>query len=209
MSSTPSHRSTRRAGARTALWGAGLAGALACLSPLALAQSRPPAPPPPAATAEVPPVAGVWFDDTARGAVELRPCGTALCGHIVWLKEPTDANGAHRTDIYNPDPAKRSQRICGLQVIGNVKQQPDGTWDQGWVYDPKAGKAYDVAIEMPQQDRLTVTGYKGIKLLSKTLMWTRAPADLPRCAAEKEASGKLPAAPRTGELTSPQAPRRP
>jgi uncharacterized protein (DUF2147 family) len=158
------------------------------------------------AAAENPPVAGVWFDDTARGAVELRPCGGGICGHIVWLKEPTDANGAHRTDIYNPDPTKRSQPICGLQVIGNVKQQPDGSWDQGWVYDPKAGKAYDVAIEMPSQDRLTVTGYKGIKLLSKTLLWTRAPADLPRCTPPKEASGT--GAPRTGQLTAPQ-PRRP
>jgi hypothetical protein len=45
-----------------------------------------------------------------------------------------------------------------------------------------------------------VTGYKGIKLLSKTLVWTRAPADLPRCPPGKEASG-------TGPLT-PQ-PRRP
>jgi uncharacterized protein (DUF2147 family) len=188
MSSSPSHP-TRRLASHNASWRAGLAGVLVSLAPAALAQTAPPPAPPSGSAAPETPVAGVWFDDTARGAVELRPCPTGLCGHIVWLKEPTDATGAPRTDAYNPDPSKRSRPICGLQVIGNVKQQSDGTWDQGWVYDPKAGKAYDVAIEMPARDRLTVTGYKGIKLLSKTLEWTRAPADLPRCTPGKEASG--------------------
>src|SRR5512134_1872638 len=107
MPLTPSHDAKRHAGRHAALWRAGLAGALVCLSPLALAQSRAPAPTPPAAApAEAPPVAGVWFDDTEKGAVELRPCGGAICGHIVWLREPTDANGAHRRDLHNPDPAK-------------------------------------------------------------------------------------------------------
>ena len=146
-------------------------------------------------------MAGVWFDDTARGAVELRPCPAGLCGHIVWLKEPTDANGAPRTDAYNPDPSKRSRPICGLQVIGNVKQQSDGTWDQGWVYDPKAGKAYDVAIEMPARDRLTVTGYKGIKLLSKTLVWTRA---RPTCrGAHRQGGARTAHAPAGGLIARP------
>lgn len=130
----------------------------------------------------VPPEAGLWYDDTAQGAVEIRPCGKALCGRIVWLKEPKNAAGQPLTDKYNPEPAKRSRTICGLEVLGGLQKQSDGTWDAGWVYDPKEGKSYDAALQVDGPSKLAVTGYIGVKLLSRTLSWTRAPADLPRCA---------------------------
>lgn len=132
-------------------------------------------PPPPAEL-------GVWLDDTGKGAVEIRTCGNKLCGHIVWLKEPTDAQGLPLVDGYNPNPNQRRRPICGLQVLGDLERQDDGAWDAGWVYDPKVGKAYDVEIRLSARDRLTVKGYKGLKFLSKTFVWTRAPGDLPRCA---------------------------
>jgi uncharacterized protein (DUF2147 family) len=144
-------------------------------------------------------VSGIWYDDTGKGAVELKPCGNSICGYIVWLKEPNDAKGAPLTDGYNPDAAKRAQPICGLQVIGELKSQGDGTWDGGWVYDPKVGKSYDVYMEPASAKTLTVTGYKGVKFLSKTFTWTRAPSDLPRCGVVTEAiaptaPGPVPAA---------------
>jgi hypothetical protein len=57
----------------------------------------------------------------------------------------------------------------------------DGSWDQGWVYDPEQGKSFDAAIALHSNDRLVLTGYKGIKFFSKTFVWKRAPDDLPRC----------------------------
>jgi hypothetical protein len=57
----------------------------------------------------------------------------------------------------------------------------DGSWDQGWVYDPEQGKAFDAAIQLRARDRLILTGYKGIKFFSKSFVWKRAPEDLPRC----------------------------
>lgn len=128
------------------------------------------------------PESGVWYDDTGKGAVEIQPCGNALCGRIVWLKEPKNAAGQMLTDKLNPEPAKRGRPICGLQVLGNLQKQGDGTWDAGWVYDPKEGKSYDAALQVAGPGKLAVTGYLGVKFLSRTLSWTRAPADLPRCA---------------------------
>ena len=63
-------------------------------------------------------------------------------------------------------------------------RQSDGSWDQGWVYDPKVGESYDVAIQLKDANHLVVTGYQGLKLFSKKFVWTRAPADKPlaRCA---------------------------
>lgn len=125
---------------------------------------------------------GIWYDDTGKGAVEILPCGTGkLCGRIVWLKEPiSEKTGKPLVDAYNPEPEKRARPICGLQILGELARQSDGSWDDGWVYDPKVGKSYDAAIEVTG-NRLTLTGYKGVKLFSKSFVWTKAPADLPRC----------------------------
>lgn len=125
--------------------------------------------------------AGIWYDDTGQGAVEIQPCGTSLCGRIVWLKNALDDTGRPLTDGYNPDPASRRRPICGLPVLGGVKPQVGGTWDAGWIYDPKEGKSYDVELKLRGPNQLEVTGYIGVKLLSETLLWTRAPADLKKC----------------------------
>jgi uncharacterized protein (DUF2147 family) len=127
------------------------------------------------------PEAGLWYDDSGKGAVELVPCGPKLCGRIVWLKDQVNAEGKPLVDRYNPNPARRTTPICGLQVIGDVQRMPEGSWDSGWIYDPKTGASYNVTLALQSENQLKVTGYKGIKLLSKSFMWTRAPADLPRC----------------------------
>lgn len=128
------------------------------------------------------PVFGLWYDDTGDGAVELKPCGSKLCGYIVWLKDPISTRtGKPKVDFYNPDESKRSRPICGLQILGGLERQEDGNWDNGWVYDPKTGKSYDAAITLESRSKLAMTGYKGVKFLSKTFTWNRAPAELPRC----------------------------
>lgn len=106
---------------------------------------------------------GVWFDHTGRGAVEITNCGGALCGRIVWLKDATHG------------------QTCGTQVIGNVKAVAAGKWDKGWIYDPDDDARYSVEITTVGSDRLRVMGYLGSKLLSETMTWRRAPADLKRC----------------------------
>jgi uncharacterized protein (DUF2147 family) len=144
----------------------------------ALAQSPPPPAPAPDTTVGF---AGVWLDDTGDGAIEISPCGERLCGRIVWLKSPTDKAGRPLTDGYNPETAKRKRPICGLPVIGDLKRQSGGSWDAGWIYDPKVGKSYDVELKLRGADRLQVTGYLGTKFFSETFVWTRAPAALPKC----------------------------
>jgi uncharacterized protein (DUF2147 family) len=136
------------------------------------AQSRPPADP----------YAGLWFDDTGKGAVEIGPCGGQLCGKIAWLRSPTDERGQPLRDGNNPDPKRRGQPICGLPVMGGLKPQRGGIWDEGWIYDPKVGKSYDVELQLRAIDVLQVTGYLGVKLLGESFIWKRAPDTLARCA---------------------------
>lgn len=124
---------------------------------------------------------GRWYDDTGQGVVELYSCGAKICGRIVWLRDPIGKDGKPLYDGYNPDPSKRSRAICGLQILGNLTRQADGTLDEGWVYDPKQGISASAAITLEGRNRLTLTGYKGLRLLGKSFTWTRAPADLPSC----------------------------
>jgi uncharacterized protein (DUF2147 family) len=126
---------------------------------------------------------GVWIDHTGRGAVEIVPCAEALCGRIVWLQQPNDKNGQLLRDAKNEDKAKRSQPICGLQIIGGLKRQSDGSWDNGWIYDPEQGENFDVELRLRSPDVLQVKGYKGVKFLSETYTWKRAatPPE-PKCA---------------------------
>jgi uncharacterized protein (DUF2147 family) len=151
---------------------------VALVLPLAFAEAQQSVPP-----QALGPV-GIWYDHTGRGAVEITPCASELCGRIVWLQHPTDKSGRPLVDARNEDRSKRGHPICGLQILGGLKRQPDGSWDNGWIYDPEQGESFDVEIRLRGKDTLQVTGYKGLKFLSETYRWKRAgqpPA--PRCAA--------------------------
>jgi uncharacterized protein (DUF2147 family) len=106
---------------------------------------------------------GVWYDHTGRGAVEITKCGSALCGKVVWIKD--SQNGS----------------ACGMKILGNVKPMAGGVWDGGWIYDPDRDSKFSVELTMVGAQSLKVVGYMGSKMLSETMTWRRAPADLKRC----------------------------
>lgn len=112
---------------------------------------------------------GVWVNDTGRGAIEIKDCGGALCGHVVWTKDTSDAKG------------------CGKQIIGEAKPMGSGLWDGGWIYSPEKKRKYDVELKPLADGNLRVKGYAGSKFFSKTMIWKPAPADLVRCNAGTDA----------------------
>lgn len=109
---------------------------------------------------------GVWIDHNGRGAVEIKPCGAALCGKVVWVKNTADTKG------------------CGRQIIGDAVASGSRA-HVGWIYSPEDKKRYNVEITPQGSDRLRVVGYAGIKLFSRTMYWTRAADDLTRCGTEQ------------------------
>lgn len=109
---------------------------------------------------------GVWIDHTGRGAVKISECGKALCGKVVWVADQANSKG------------------CGLDIIGDVKPMSDGTFDEGWIYDPDNDAKFDVELQPLRDGTMKVIGYKGIKFFSRSFIWKPAPADLPLCVAE-------------------------
>jgi len=121
---------------------------------------------------------GVWVNDTGRGAIEIKDCDGKLCGHVVWVKDASDANG------------------CGRQIIGDLTSAGSGVWggDNAWIYSPEKKKKYNVEITPLADGTLKVKGYAGISFLSKTMIWTKAPDDLARCSTQEAAAQPAPGA---------------
>ncbi len=147
--------------------------------PWASAPTTAPAPPAP------PDVVGVWLDHTKRGAIEIMPCGTRLCGYVYWVKDPVLRNGKPVLDTNNPDPARRGKPMCGTQILSNLTQQgraPIGyVWGAGSIYNPEEGQSFDAELKLQSDNELSVLGYLGLKFMGEQFTWTRAPAELARC----------------------------
>jgi uncharacterized protein (DUF2147 family) len=127
------------------------------------------------AQAPTPAVTGVWIDHTGQGAVEIHPCGQNMCGRIAWLKEPLDKKGG------GPAKDAKGRPMCGLQIIGDLKPQANGAWENGWIYNPEEGQTFSAEIKLQSRDALLVTGYLGMKWLGEDFVWKRAPPTLGSC----------------------------
>lgn len=125
---------------------------------------------------------GVWIDHSGRGAVEIKSCGTALCGYVVAVKNDRDTKG------------------CGKQIIGGAKAASNNLWEGGWIYSPERRKTYDVELKPLNDGTLRVVGFAGIKMFSRTMIWKPAPADLKRCDSSEEIAAVAPA-PKTSAAT--------
>ena len=148
----------------------------------------------PSVVAEEPEIRAVWLNQDQDGHIEIAPCGDSLCGTIVWLKDPLDAQGRPELDDENPDPAKQNQPILGLQILEGFPLEADrkGLWADGTIYDPNNGKTYSCQMSFKDPDTLKIRGYIGISLLGRTEIWTRvapADADLARRALEQRLGG--------------------
>src|SRR5258708_16994182 len=91
---------------------------------------------------------GTWLTEDGRARVRVERCGAQLeqiCGYIVWMKDPTDANGQPPRDQNNPDPAKRFRPVLGLQLILGLKPGSAGPLECP-IYNAENGKSYEVSL---------------------------------------------------------------
>lgn len=103
---------------------------------------------------------GIWYDHNGRGAVEIKECaGNAkrLCGHVVYVKKA------------------RNKKRCGMQIIGNVRSN-----GRGWIYSPKRGRSYPLAVKRLSNNRLRIIGNAG-SFFTKKYIWKRAPDTIANC----------------------------
>lgn len=125
------------------------------------------------ATAATPTPDGLWLWDTGDAAVEFHPCGPALCGRIVWVKEESAPGAAPLLDARNPDKAQRGRRVCGIDYITGLTRTAKGDWKKGRVYDYHGGASYDLDVDAVSATEVRMRGYKGVRLFGATLKLVR------------------------------------
>ena len=94
-----------------------------------------------AAAASAQDVLGKWKLEDGTAIVEVYKSGDAFNGKIVWLQEPTEADGTPAVDNNNPDPALRKRQLIGLNMLHGLKPAGD-EYSGGKIYDPGNGKTY-------------------------------------------------------------------
>jgi uncharacterized protein (DUF2147 family) len=126
---------------------------------------------------------GRWYAEGGAAQVEIRPCGGALCGEVVWLRSPFDEHGCVQRDRWNPDPGLRERSIVGLEIVRDLVPADDGsaTWAGGTIYDPTTGRTYRATLELDGEDRVSLRGYVGIPLLGRTTTWFRVGSEERLC----------------------------
>jgi uncharacterized protein (DUF2147 family) len=113
---------------------------------------------------------GTWLTQNADAHIRVAKCGQAMCGTIVWLRDPIDAaTGQPQVDTHNPDPAKRTRKILGLRIFAMA---PDGNGGfSGGIYNADDGQTYGGKLVQRSADRIEIQGCSGPLCGSET--WTK------------------------------------
>ena len=114
---------------------------------------------------------GVWLTPGGNSHVEIAPCGSRLCGKVVWLKEPNNAQGQPLRDARNEDESLRSRPILGLPLLTGLTEAADGKWEDGKIYSPRQGKSYSAELEPAGPDTLKVRACAWVAC--RTQVWKR------------------------------------
>lgn len=99
-------------------------------------------------------VSGTWLRDTGASRVKFAPCGSAICGNLVWLKPGVET------------PAKVGQRI-----FFDMKPSGADSWS-GNAFNPEDGKTYSGKMSL-SGDTLTTSGCVMGGMICKSTTWTR------------------------------------
>ena len=117
-------------------------------------------------------VVGKWKLEDGSAIVEVYQEGDVFNGKIVWLKNPTEADGSPAVDSNNPDAKLRSRQLIGLNMLSGLKQK-GSEYSGGSIYDPGNGKTYNCSMKV-EGDTLKVRGSLDKRgLLGRTMDWFR------------------------------------
>jgi uncharacterized protein (DUF2147 family) len=120
-------------------------------------------------------IIGIWLASGKEPAkIQIFKSGERFYGKIVWIQNPTNAEGKQRVDAKNPDEAKRHYPIMGLIILSGFKFNGDDEWKGGDIYDPQNGKTYSSNMHLKDRNTLKLRGYIGISLIGRTETWTRS-----------------------------------
>ena len=118
-------------------------------------------------------ILGTWITTAGNCKIEVYKQSEEFKAKIVWLKE--DKNGMNDyTDKKNPDPALRTRKLLGMDVVNGLHYDADeNAYVDGVIYDARSGKKWDSIAWLTDDNLLKVKGYWLFKFLSETNTFKR------------------------------------
>ena len=108
-------------------------------------------------------LSGIWQTETAGSTVRISRCGGGYCGNIA-------ATAGTGIDAQNPDPALRTRKLVGVQIM--QAGTPSGDSLEGSLYSPKDAKTYAGSLTPKGPDTVEVAGCV-LSVLCKRQTWRR------------------------------------
>ncbi len=121
-------------------------------------------------------ITGTWWNEEKTSKIEVVEKNGTYVGTITYLIPEKYENGKAPKDVHNPEEAKRSRSLIGIEILSGLKYvAADKEWQDGLIYDPKSGKSYDCYGWFEgDTNKLYLKGYVvGLKWLGKSTVWTR------------------------------------
>ncbi len=90
-------------------------------------------------------ILGKWMTIESNLEVEVYKQNDEFKAKIIWFDDTDDKSKpmTERMDEKNPNPALRSRKWLGLDVLHNLRYYPDDNeWEDGKIYNCKTGKEY-------------------------------------------------------------------
>jgi len=106
--------------------------------------------------------AGIWRNPKNTVHVRMQPCGSTVCGTVVWAAPKAQA-AARKGG---------TQKLVGTQLFREFRQVRPGTWS-GKVFVPDMGRTFSGTMSATSATSITGKGCLIGNFLCKTQTWTR------------------------------------
>lgn len=111
-------------------------------------------------------IEGRWRSPGGNSIIGIAPCGSSLCGTVVWASAKA-----------KQDARKGTDQLIGALLLTNLQQKGDG-W-QGRLFIPDQNMRVTAKLHLIGEKQLKVSGCALGKSLCKSALWTRADGPLP------------------------------
>ena len=106
------------------------------------------------------PIEGLWKNPIGSAIIAVAPCGSALCGKVVWAS----ARGEREV-------AKNTSHVVGTTVLTDVR--PKGRGWAGKLYVPDDNIHVAAKLQLLNNRELKLTGCGLAGLICRSQIWTR------------------------------------
>ncbi|WP_034691170.1 DUF2147 domain-containing protein [Kaistella palustris] len=121
-------------------------------------------------------ILGSWMAVDHSVAVKVYKVNDEYRAKVIWFDEKLGSGKPmnSRYDSGNPNPALRSRKIIGMEILEGLEYKPEThSWEHGIIYDASSGRHWDSSVKFGKDGLLNVRGYWKFKWIGKSLSFKK------------------------------------